>query len=100
MKTSVNRTPRNAKTLLNKNRCTTKTATNSNSSSDSINSTPSAAAVKREVQRKKLQEIKRRNREAMAGSNTVLGEDSDVTIDVVVQTPKKRDGNRIKAELS
>ncbi|KAI9583739.1 uncharacterized protein LOC119636069 isoform X1 [Glossina fuscipes] len=91
LKTSVNRTPRTVKTPLSKNR---------NSSTNSINSTPSVAAVKREVQRKKLQEIKRRNREAMAGSNTVTGEDSDVTIDVVVQTPKKLDGKRIRPELS
>uniref|UniRef100_A0A1A9WI94 Uncharacterized protein n=1 Tax=Glossina brevipalpis TaxID=37001 RepID=A0A1A9WI94_9MUSC len=96
LKTAINRMPRNVKTLLNKNRLTTKTVTNRNGSTTNTNSTPSAAAVKREVQRKKLQEIKRRNREAMASSNTAIG---DVTIDVAVQTPNTLD-SKIKAELS
>ncbi|XP_005177134.1 uncharacterized membrane protein DDB_G0293934 isoform X2 [Musca domestica] len=74
---NVLKTPKPNKTL--KSRTNTPMANGSNS----VSSTPSAAALKREAQRKKLQEMKRRNREAMAAAATASPAPSgDATVEV------------------
>lgn len=78
---NVMKTPRGGKTpLTNKSKLSTPMT-------NGAAATPSAAALKREAQRKKLQEMKRRNREAMAAaanSNTT-NESSPIEIVGVVE---------------
>ncbi|XP_065367722.1 uncharacterized protein vlc [Calliphora vicina] len=79
---SVVKTPRVSKTPLNSKTKLSTPMTNGGASA----ATPSAAALKREAQRKKLQEMKRRNREAMtaasANSNSNSTHESS-TIDIM-----------------